>query len=88
MSKSKLRIGTWNVRSLLAAGKLANTVKEMRRMKIDILGLSETRWPDSGTCNYDGTTMYCIGGSHKDRHPSGVAVVIVSESVGKTISGV
>lgn len=64
----------WNVRSLLAAGKLANTVKEMKRLKIDILGLSERRCPDSSSCNCDGLTMYYIARGNKDRYHSGVAV--------------
>lgn len=39
----KVRIATWNVRSLFKAGKLANAEQEMRRLKIDILGMSEVR---------------------------------------------
>ena len=38
------KIGTWNVRTLLKPEKLANVTKEMERVKIDILGLAETRW--------------------------------------------
>lgn len=38
-----LKIGTWNVRSLLTSGKLANVILEMKRLNIHILGLSETK---------------------------------------------
>ena len=38
-----LRVGTWNVRTLLREGKLANVIAEMKRGNINILGLSETR---------------------------------------------
>ena len=38
------RIGTWNVRSLQQVGKLANTVKEMKRMNVSIMGVAETFW--------------------------------------------
>jgi len=44
--KSKIkrkRIGTWNVNTLLQAGKIENLKIEMRRMKLDILGISEMR---------------------------------------------
>lgn len=34
-----MRIGTWNVRSLFAAGKLDNAISEMHRMNLRILGL-------------------------------------------------
>lgn len=37
------RVGTWNVRTLLQAGKLENIKAEMKRLKVDILGISEMR---------------------------------------------
>ena len=36
-------IGTWNVRTLHQQGKLENIVREMDRMGLNILGLSEVR---------------------------------------------
>ena len=36
-------IGTWNVRSLYA-GKLQVVLKEMKGLKIEVLGLTEVRW--------------------------------------------
>ncbi|XP_025412229.1 uncharacterized protein LOC112684781 [Sipha flava] len=42
------RVGTWNVRTLLQTGKLENLKVEMKRLKIDILGVSEMRWLKSG----------------------------------------
>ena len=45
-------ISTWNVRSLYQAGKLANIAKEMIRMNIDVLGVSETFWKDRGDFRY------------------------------------
>ena len=42
------RVATWNVRSLLRAGKVHNVAAEATRMRIDILGLSEVRWPGVG----------------------------------------
>ena len=41
-----IKIGTWNVRTMLRLGKLANVVQEMRRGRINILGLAEVRWKD------------------------------------------
>ena len=37
------KIGTWNIRTLFQAGKLANVAQEMERLKVDVLGLSEVR---------------------------------------------
>lgn len=38
------QIGTWNLRSIHLPGKLANVVKEIKRMRIDILRIAEHRW--------------------------------------------
>ncbi|GFN75668.1 craniofacial development protein 2 [Plakobranchus ocellatus] len=38
------RITTWNVHTLHQKGKLENVVKEMGRIKLNILGLAEVRW--------------------------------------------
>lgn len=37
------RIGTWNVRSMYEGGKVHNVIKEMKRLNISILGISEMR---------------------------------------------
>jgi len=44
ISGSALKIATWNVRSLVKDGKLKNILKEMERMKLNILGVSNTQW--------------------------------------------
>src|SRR6184192_2803739 len=35
------KIATWNVRRLYVSGKLANVLSEMKRMGIDIMGVTE-----------------------------------------------
>jgi len=42
------RIGYWNVRSLKRGGKLENFKLEMRRLKIDVMGMIEVRWSNPG----------------------------------------
>ena len=41
--KNTLTVGTWNVQTMLAAGKLELLRNEMKRFKYDIIGISEVR---------------------------------------------
>lgn len=77
---SELKLATWNVRSLFAAGKLDNTEKEMKRMHIDILGISELRWKGTGILNRQHTTLYYSGSDMNDaHHRSGVGILLKNE---------
>ncbi|XP_030760798.1 craniofacial development protein 2-like [Sitophilus oryzae] len=71
------RVATWNVRSLYAAGKLANLDAEMHRLQIKILGLCEVRWPGSGTIRTEHGTLY-YSGNDNPNHYNGVGVLVSS----------
>lgn len=43
--KKTLFLVTWNVRTLIQNGNFEKFIKEMDRMKINTLGISEMRWP-------------------------------------------
>uniref|UniRef100_A0A8D8V3E1 Craniofacial development protein 2 n=1 Tax=Cacopsylla melanoneura TaxID=428564 RepID=A0A8D8V3E1_9HEMI len=82
-----LKIATWNVRSMVADGKLENTLKEMRRMKINILGVSDTQWRTAGSF-VENSGEYKIYHSSIDvtTHRYGVAIIIEKE-VEKCVTG-
>ena len=42
--KCIIKMGTWNVRTLLKTGKLHLLLKELEANDVDIVGLSEIRW--------------------------------------------
>lgn len=42
-------------------GKLRNVTLKMERLDIGILGVSETRWTDSGSFKSDGYFLYYSG---------------------------
>ena len=47
--KTKIRVGSWNMRTLYQTGKLQEVVlREMENYKIELLCVSEARWIDSG----------------------------------------
>ena len=76
-SRTKLRIGTWNVQTLLQKGKLDNIKQEMKRMNLNILGLSEMRWKGAGCIKSDNYTILYSGG---DQHQKGVGIILDSEA--------
>lgn len=72
------RIATWNIKTLYKAGKLTTVAMEMRRMGIEVLGLSEVRWPNAGECISDGVVLY-YSGCRDGEHQHGVGIMIKKE---------
>ena len=60
--RKKLRLGTWNIRSMLQLGKVQLFGDEMMRLGVDICGLSEVRWNGQGHfTTLDGHTIVYSG---------------------------
>ena len=76
-------IATWNVRTMAKTGSLENVKREMNRLKINILGLSEVRWQGAGSVNYDGYRIIYSGGEKCER---GVGFILDSQTA-KTVKG-
>lgn len=52
LDKNILTVGTWNVQTLWAAGKLELLRNEMKRFRFDIIGISEVRWAGKGETSH------------------------------------
>src|SRR5215469_4428072 len=61
-STRKFRIATWNVRTLYQIGKLENVDREMNRLRVDMLGLSEVIWPGVARNQMDNEGTYVFAG--------------------------
>lgn len=72
---AQIKIGTWNVRTMYQAGKTHNAIKEMKRLKIGIMGISEMRWPGSGECMVDNYRVY-YSGKETNKHQHGVGMIL------------
>lgn len=72
----EIKVGTWNVRTMLKCEKLENVKREMIRNGINILGLSEVRWKEEGDYVSDDIRVIYAGGKE---HQRGVAVLLDSE---------
>src|ERR1700733_4627280 len=69
---NEIRIGTWNVRTLRRPGKLAGVIGEMRKAKLNILGLSEVRWKETGDFISDGFRVIYSGGDSGVQPPPNI----------------
>lgn len=68
-----LKIGTWNVRSLGVVGKLENLIIEMKKLDLEIVGMSEVRWKNQSDYWNDG---YRIIHSGDDTGKNGVGMIM------------
>ena len=75
--KEQYCIETWNVRSM-NQGKLEVVKKEMARVNINILGISELKWTGMGEFNSDDHYIYYCG--QKFLRRNGVAIIVNKES--------
>ena len=72
-----LRVGTWNIQTLSDDSRLPPLSAELRRLRTDIVALSEVRRPGSGETSCDGYTYYWSG-CNDGTHQRGVAVAVSS----------
>ena len=78
-------IGTWNVRTLYACGKVKELTHELSKYQWDILGLSEMRWTGSGvTTTEEGHKVWYSGDEEKHQH--GVGFIVNKDQVNSVIS--
>ena len=84
-AKTKTRIGFWNVRTMYETGKLAQVTSEMRRYKLHILGVSESRWTGPGRLMTTGETVL-YSGREDNQHHEGVALILRSLREWKPVS--
>ena len=77
MDQNNITTGTWNVRSLRAAGKVeGRTNTRKKRYRWNILGLGEVRWKKNfgETSTQEGHKLFSSG--REDRHEHGVGFLI------------
>src|SRR6476469_10143164 len=79
--KHEIRVGTWNVRTMNATGKLKNVKEEMRRNRLSIMGVSEVRWRDGEDFVSDGYRVMYAGGPTCQRAVAVIAEAKVAERV-------
>ena len=74
-----MKIGTWNVTSL--TGKEVELIDEMKKYKIEILGLSETKRKGIGELQLDDGYVLMYSGVSKDKRAKEGVGIVISESL-------
>ena len=81
--KEQYCIGTWNVRSM-NQGKLEVVKREMARVNVDILAISELKWTGMGEFNSDDHYIYYCGQESLRRNG---AAIMVNKRVRNAVLG-
>lgn len=75
-AKTKIRLGFWNVRTMYETGKLAQVTAEMRRCRLHVLGVSESRWTGTGRMKAVSGETVLYSGRDDRQHREGVAIIL------------
>ena len=76
------RLATWNSRTMYENGKTVQVAREMKRYKIRVLGLCETRWIQSGQLRLSSGEQLLHSGHIEEGapHTEGVALMLAPEA--------
>ena len=80
-------IGTWNVRTMYETGRALQVAAEMKRNKIEILGISETRWTQAGQTRLSTGELLLYSGHEESEapHTQGVGLMLSTQAQGTLI---
>lgn len=80
--KIRTRIGCWNVRTMSDSGALKAIEKELKSYKMDILGISETRWNGFGEIQTQDGNFLIYSGQEDEAAPrqAGVGILMTSKA--------
>ena len=86
-TRTIITIGAWSVRTMFETGKAAQVEAEMRNYKISILGISESRWTDSGQKRLASGELLLYSGHEEENgtHTHGVAFMLSKAAQGALI---
>ena len=77
--RDNITIGTWDTRTLRAAGKLQELTHGMDRYRWNILGLFEMKWKYFGETTEEGHKVFFSG--KEDKHEHGVGILVHQDIV-------
>ena len=69
LSTRTINVATWNVRTMYETGKTAQVAAEMRNYQLALLGISETRWTQSGQKRLMTGELLLFSGHEEENSP-------------------
>ena len=77
-SKTCVKVGQWNIRTMHETGKCAQVISKLHRFNLDILGISKMRWNGCGkmTAATGETILYSGKSDEVDHHEQGVGLIL------------
>ena len=87
--RTLVRLATWNIRTMYETGKTIQVARGMKNYKIGALGLSETRWLQSGQLRFSSGEQLLYSGHIEDGapHTESVALMLAPEANAAVIGG-
>ena len=79
--KTKIRVGSWNVRTLYQAGKLWQVLQEMESYNTELLCVSEVRWIYSGKRTLSTRHTILYSGQTDHQHSGGDSIIVTRELI-------
>ena len=76
-TRTTTTIGAWNVRTMFEKGKTAQVAVEMRKNKLTLLGISESRWTGSGQRRLATGEMLLFSGHEEEDAPHTLGVALM-----------
>ena len=64
--RTNLRVATWNIRTMYEAARAFQVAKEMKRYRVGVLGLCETRWLQTGQLRLSSGEQLLYSGHTED----------------------
>jgi exonuclease III len=74
-----MRFGTWNIRRLYRAGSFKTVARELRKYKVDLVGVQEVRWDKGGTERAEDYTFFY--GAGNEHHQLGTGFFFVHKRI-------
>ena len=84
-SHQSVLLETWNKRTLWKTRRCAQTVREMQKHNLSLLGMSEVRWNGHGETKLQTREIFLYSGKNEEEHPEDGVRLLLSKKKAKSL---